>query len=130
MPDKKIPGAVYIIIGAGMMLMSFFDISKLSFFVFVGAIFVVIGFFKILIKVKKEIPQHATHPAEHAAHHAVQEHPSHPAHAATHPAHPAHLQAQHPAHAQHHTQSIHCSNCNVKLHPMFKFCPNCGQQLK
>jgi ABC-type nickel/cobalt efflux system permease component RcnA len=125
MTQKKIPASVFIIVGAGMILMSVFvginmqDIAKFSLFIFAGAIFILIGFFKIIIKQQKE----AKHP-HHRAHH--------PAHKAKHkphkPAHKHHPHAKHPT--AHHTQIIRCSNCHVKLHHMFKFCPNCGQKLK
>jgi ABC-type nickel/cobalt efflux system permease component RcnA len=130
MSEFKIPGPVFIIVGAGMMLMSVFIgiksgiIEKFALFIFVGAVFIVIGFFKVLLKEKRTAELHAHH-AEHP-HHA--QHPA-PAHAAPRQgAHPHH--AQHPQHAQHqHSQVVRCSGCGVKLHPLFKFCPNCGQKL-
>jgi ABC-type nickel/cobalt efflux system permease component RcnA len=137
MSDKSIPGAVFLIIGAGMVLMSaFIDVNKLSFFIFVGAVFVVIGFFKILLKLKKEAPRAHHHPANPNAaqgqHHPAQQHTQHPQHAAAHhAAHPQHAQhQQHAQHEVHHNPVIRCASCGVKLHPLFQFCPNCGQKLK
>jgi hypothetical protein len=121
MSDKKIPGPVYLIIGAAMILMSvFIDPEKLLFFILVGAVLVVVGFLKILMREKKKVNHAVHHPAEH--------------HATPMPHHtPEHKQSLHqqPAHhAVHTTTTISCSNCGVKLHPLFKFCPNCGQKLK
>ncbi|MBW2968199.1 hypothetical protein KY362_06965, partial [Candidatus Woesearchaeota archaeon] len=106
---------------------------------------------KVIMREKKETHKHVTqhkHPA-HSAHHAQQSH--HPAqhphaqHQHPHPQHqhtPAHhnqkLQApqRHAAHqaekAKHMKQEsvFRCSGCGVKLHPMFRFCPNCGHKLK
>jgi 1,4-dihydroxy-2-naphthoate octaprenyltransferase len=46
----SIPPAAFIVIGSAMILMSvFIDLSKLSFFVFVGAIFIAYAFIKILV---------------------------------------------------------------------------------
>lgn len=150
MSEKKIPAPVYIVIGAGVMLMSVF--LKLYFFVFVGAVFIVVGFFKILIKEKKGGEAHRLALRARAEERAANQghthaRAQHPAHAGAHPsqghnnqhaasAHPSH---QHPVHnpqAHHassqvqHSQVFRCSSCGVKLHPMFKFCPSCGQKLK
>lgn len=121
MAQKKIPSAAYIIIGSAMILMSVFvDVQKLAFFVFAGAIFILVGFFKIIMKQQKETkhPHHVHHPAHKPAKHAVHK----PA------AHKPHPHAKHPA--THQTTIVRCSSCGVKLHHLFKFCPNCGQKMK
>ncbi len=125
----KIPGVAYLIIGAAMVMMSaIIDPLKLVFFVFVGAVFIVIGFIKILAREKK-LKHHpdtyhhvAPHPHHAAAHTAQHQHASHQHAAVQHPA--QHHQA---AHVQH-TSVARCSSCGAKLHHMFKFCPNCGQK--
>lgn len=144
MSDRKIPAPAYIIIGAAMILMSvFIDLEKLTLFVLVGAVFIVIGFFKILMKEKKSAEYHAmrradqqkqAHHASHANQQAAHRQPQH-AQQAHHPA--AQHPAQHVSHAQHpqhlHTSqstTVRCSSCGVKVHPLFKWCPNCGQKLK
>jgi len=119
----KIPGPAYMIIGAGMVLMSaFINPEKLAFFVFIGALFIVIGVFKIIIKDKKPAVHHVAHHAPH--HHQSAVHNQVAAHHVQHVHH-----AEHPS-SVHHTQVARCSGCGVKLHSMFKFCPNCGQRLK
>jgi ABC-type nickel/cobalt efflux system permease component RcnA len=135
MADKKIPGAVYIIIGSAMILMSvFIDIEKLTLFILTGSVLIVIGFIKILMKEKKgsesmhrRAEHQATHPGvhhvQHPAHHPQQAHVTHnPAH------HPVHHPAAHTEPQP--SQVIRCSSCGVKLHSLFRFCPNCGQKLK
>jgi predicted RNA-binding Zn-ribbon protein involved in translation (DUF1610 family) len=109
------------IIGAAMMLMSvFIDVNKLAIFVFAGALLVLFGFFKIIIKVKKAAPHHKHHAAHpHAKHHKPKVTRHHTA--------GAHMT---PKTKAHHKQSAYCSNCGVKLHPLFHFCPNCGQKMK
>jgi len=149
MAQKKIPGPVFIIIGAAMVLMSvFIDVQKLTLFILAGAVFIVIGFIKILMKLeegRKMAERHARHRAAHP-HHAAHPQASNPAHKGTHPAHktgthhPAHQGAHRASHPgakkpdyEHKTQTTHvvrCSQCGVKLHHLFKFCPNCGQKLK
>jgi len=139
--DVKIPASVWIIVGAGMILMSVFvglnadNIEKFTLFILAGAVFIVYGFFRILMKEKKEAkklyhpqPHHAEHHVAHPAEHHKPAHPhaEHP-HKPAHPAHPA-QQAHAAQSAQPHV--VRCSNCGVKLHHMFKFCPNCGQRLK
>ncbi|MBU2561685.1 MAG: hypothetical protein KKD17_05275 [Nanoarchaeota archaeon] len=126
MAEKKIPGPVYIVIGAAMVLMSvFIDVQKLVVFILVGAVFIVIGFFKIIIKLdqrRKEQERHARH-----AHHQHAAHPRPQRPAAHHPAHTP------PANYEQKTETSHvvrCSQCGVKLHHLFKFCPSCGQKLK
>jgi uncharacterized OB-fold protein len=29
----------------------------------------------------------------------------------------------------HHKTILRCSSCGTKLHPLFKFCPKCGQKM-
>ena len=143
---KKISGPIYIVIGTAMIFMSaFIDIHKLLFFVLAGAVFILIGFFKILIKSKEGHKKHHRHPAHHPhkpahpQHHHKPGHPHHPAkhpsHHAAHHKHPAHKKTQHHTahkHSAHHktTSVAKCSSCGVKIHPLFKFCPKCGQKLK
>lgn len=136
MSDKKIPGPVYVIVGAAVVLMSVFIgvnsglLEKFALFIFIGAIFIFVGFFKIILKDKKA--------ADLRAHHAHPHHVPHPAppipQAGVHQQHPHNAQHhQTAAHQQHHiqhSQVVRCSGCNVKLHPLFKFCPNCGQKLR
>jgi hypothetical protein len=132
----NIPGPVFIIVGVGAILMSvFIDVEKLAFFILVGAVFVVAGFLKIISKEKKNAvkqPQHAA--AHHAPGKTVQ-------HAATHTTHPHNTHHNiHPntnQHIQHegqhniqHKQTLRCAGCGVKLHSLFKYCPNCGHKLK
>ena len=132
MADKKIPGPAYIIIGAGMILMSVVvglntdSIEKFSIFILIGAVFIVIGFLKIISKEKKSAE---THHKRHEVHHERAR-----AHAAKHalPAHhhEQHQKTAHPAHHAQHSQVVRCASCGVKIHPLFKWCPNCGQKLK
>jgi hypothetical protein len=135
MVDKKIPGPAFIIIGSAMVLMSVFvDIEKLSVFVLVGAVFILIGFFKIIMKEKRSAPKHRAHHAHKPSHHPAEHkapsaHPSHPAHKAGHKTPAQHKQGASSHHVQH-KQVVRCSSCGVKIHPLFKWCPNCGQKLK
>ena len=133
---KKLPPVAFIVIGAGMILMSVLvgiredNIEKFALFILAGAVLIVYGFFRFIVREKKQA-KHLHHAAHHPAHH-----PAH--HAAHKPA--AKQQAKHPAkHAAHahkaqpHKTPTHvhrCANCGVKLHPLFKFCPNCGQRMK
>ncbi len=166
MAEKKIPGPAYIIIGSAMVLMSvFIDVEKLVLFILVGAVFIVIGFIKILMNLeegRKRRDRHAKHP-----HHRTSHHPSH--HTSAKPAskegnegdegktggeskgdsdnshsphHSLKQTAAHHEHAAHKPASqdyekktttkqvVRCSQCGVKLHHLFKYCPNCGQKLK
>lgn len=115
MAKKEIPGAVHIVVGAAMVLMSvFIDPVKLSLFILAGAVIIVWGFFKIISREKRVSQMHRTHHQAQAKHH--------------------HQQAQHsahhkPSHVQH-TQVTRCASCGVKIHPLFKWCPNCGHKLK
>ena len=136
MAKEIIRGSVFITIGIAVMLMSLFiDLkngeNKLTFFVLAGAVIIVIGFLKIISREKKSAPHHAHH-AEKSHQHAAQ-HQSH--HRAT-PNKP-HVSHHHTAESHitpkmksHHTQVIRCAGCGVKLHPLFKFCPNCGHKMK
>lgn len=135
--DVKIPASVWIVVGAGMILMSVFvginagNIEKFTIFILAGAVFIVYGFFRILMKEKKEARK-LYHPQPHHAEYHKPVHPraEHQHKPAAHPHSPAHP-AQH-THAAQSAQPhvVRCSNCGVKLHHMFKFCPNCGQKLK
>ncbi|MBN1543940.1 hypothetical protein JW898_00585 [Candidatus Woesearchaeota archaeon] len=142
MGEKRIPGPVYMVIGAAMILMSvFIDVQKLVVFILAGAVFIVIGFFKILIKLdhdRKEQERHARHAHHPQLHHPAQhQHAQHPAqhqHAQHHAQRHQSQQAQTPpANYEHKTETVQvvrCSKCGVKLHHLFKFCPNCGQRLR
>lgn len=122
MAQKKIPASAYIIIGSAMVLMSVFvDVEKLAIFVFAGALFILVGFFKVLVKQHKETKH--THHTRHAAHKPAKHKQPKSAHKPT-----SHTAAKH--HPVHHTTIVRCSSCGVKIHPLFKFCPNCGQKLK
>jgi len=129
MSDKKIPGPVYLIIGAAMILMSvFIDPEKLLLFILAGAVVLVIGFLKILFGEKKQVHHVVHHPVEHPTTPMPHHTPQHKQSLHQQPAHHQQPNAQyHPVHT---TTTISCSNCGVKLHPLFKFCPNCGQKLK
>lgn len=122
---KPIPGSYFLISGVAMILMSvFIDVNKLMFFILVGAIFVVIGFIKEIMRKGEEKSghkrpaSHHTSPGAHT-HHKPGEHPTHP--------HTTH-QTKKTEHGTH-TTSVRCASCGVKLHPQFKYCPNCGQKL-
>ncbi|MFC1741307.1 hypothetical protein ACFL3V_02110 [Nanoarchaeota archaeon] len=128
MTKKQIPGPVHVVIGVAMVVMSAIaDPIKLSIFIFAGAVLIVYGFFKIIIKEQK--PKKHKFPQPHPQH-------AHPHHKTQHPAHKHHHAAQHKQHAQHkahptqHTHVVRCASCGVKLHPRFHFCPNCGQKMK
>jgi hypothetical protein len=130
MSDKKIPGPVYLVVGAAMILMSvFIDPEKLLLFILFGAVLLVVGFIKILLREKKKVVHHQVH---HAVEGPVQGvHPSqHTTAAAHHAVHPqqSHTHSEHQS--THSTTTMRCASCGVKLHPLFKFCPNCGQKLK
>jgi ABC-type nickel/cobalt efflux system permease component RcnA len=128
MSDKKIPGLVYVIVGAAVVLMSVFIgvnsglLEKFALFIFIGAIFIFVGFFKIIMKDKKSADLRAQHAHPHHAQHPAPQIPNTPHHHAAH--------AQHQQHHAQHSQVVRCSGCNVKLHPLFKYCPSCGQKLK
>ena len=128
MTDKNIPGSVWIIIGAGVMLMSLIvglksdRLESFYLFILAGAVFIVVGFFKIILKDTKHAKRHV-HKTHHAAQHPAKPH-THHAPVQKKPA------SKHVAHHTKHVQVMRCSNCGVKLHSMFKFCPNCGQKLK
>lgn len=126
---KPIPGSWFLVVGAAMVLMSvFIDVEKLIIFILAGAVFVVIGFFKIIMDLeegKKKTKHHTKHKTSH--HHKVHhsENKSHPTHKTTHHT----KKTEHGKEKIKHTESIRCTNCGVKLHPSFKYCPNCGQRL-
>ncbi len=137
MSDKKIPGAVFIIVGSAMVLMSvFIDMEKLAMFILAGAVFIVVGFIKILIVLdEKKKHAHHKHKLHHAQHNQAAQH--------KHVQHQNQQKSQHHQNAQHSTTTkkdyenktqttsiVRCSQCGVKLHHLFKFCPNCGQKLK
>lgn len=160
--DVKIPASVWIIVGAGMILMSVFvgvqqdSIEKFTLFILAGAVFIVFGFFKILLKEKKDAKRARGPQPHHAEHHtASKPHVTHPHRQVSKPPAAPHASRHHkPAdqsHRSHHAAGPHgksgasssssshhhgrehvtrCSNCGVKLHHLFKFCPNCGQKLK
>ncbi len=103
---KELSGQLYVVTGSAMLLMSvLIDYEKLMLFILAGAVFIVIGFFKLVMKSGEE--KHKQRKANHK---------THTTHKRTH-------------HESAHKQIIRCRNCHVKIHPSFKFCPNCGQKL-
>ena len=126
---KPLPPVVYLVIGAAMVLMSvFIDAEKLLLFILVGAVFIVIGFIKTVMNAGEEKHKKRRHHRKHL-HHA--------AHGQTHKLSPKdYKQGEHPTHeikkTKHgtHMTAARCASCGVKLHPQFKYCPNCGQKLK
>jgi len=120
---KPIPGPAWLIIGVAMILMSvMIDSETLLIFILTGAIFVVFGFFKIVIKLEEKNKHKSAHLQNQGAHKEYAEHAKHRQQ------HKTEKKKDH----QHikHTQIIRCRNCGVKLHPQFRYCPNCGQSLK
>ena len=139
--NQAISGVTYIVIGTAVMLMSvFIDYQKLMVFILTGAILILVGFFKSIYHhgEKKHAARKAHRHAHHAEHHTAHKHAGHGTAGSHHPSHPAHPQhnphtAKHSTHAktQHIKQTtvLKCASCGVKLHPKFKFCPNCGQKM-
>ncbi len=145
--NKPIGGSIYIIIGAAMMLMSvLIDPTKLIFFILTGAIFIVVGFFKIIIKLEegkkegtKKTVHHSTHQTTRQVHMTTTANHTNHMRTAGQQAHTTQQKQNTHNHTTekkehenihvHHKQVIRCSNCHVKVHPLFKYCPNCGQKL-
>ena len=128
-PGKKpIPGTWFLVVGAAMILMSvFIDVEKLLMFVLAGAVFIVIGFFKIVMKIEEEKLHAKKHHASHqhnTVHHS--DNKTHPPHKVEHHT----SKTEHGTHKTTHTSTSTCGGCGVKLHPAFKFCPNCGHKLR
>ena len=142
-----IPGWVYVILGIVMILASQLiknsDGSKpLLIFLFVGILFVIIGFgkyiFRGVFKKKKEPtykkhvhpamprihnpPQHTAHPQQppqtHPAAHQKATHPQSP--------HEVHRATQHPQHLS----IIACPACGVRHYNYARYCMKCGTRIK
>ncbi|NQU79156.1 hypothetical protein HQ545_05290 [Candidatus Woesearchaeota archaeon] len=134
MSRTKISGSTWIIAGSAIILMSvFIDMERLRVFIVPGAIFVVVGFIKIVLNERR--PKHkkhrsASHTTAHtAAHHKTGQH----AHNQT-PRKSTHATASNKSHTTspsgNSTSVFRCSSCHVKIHPRFAYCPNCGQKMK
>lgn len=110
MKKTEISGQLYVVVGVAMLLMSvFIDYEKLMLFILAGAVFIVVGFLKLVIKsgdAKNKIKK--THNAYHEK---------------------AYYENHQKNHQSTHEQIIRCRNCHVKVHPLFKFFPNCGHEL-
>lgn len=154
--SKGISGKVYIIVGSAVILMSLFvginntGIEKMSLFILVGAIFIVVGFVKIISQEKKAAPHlqnhshHGAHHAQHSAHkstvhnqthhtqqgnqHSVQHHSPH------HAQHTHHAQNTHHAQHTHHAQNIkppyhHSPSAQAAHAAAVMKCPGCGTKI-
>ena len=137
----NIPWSAYLIIGGAMALMSvFIDPIKLSLFILVGVVFILIGVIKLIFHLKnprKEQLRHlhkatppkaAHHTTHHPAHHTATHHKSvHPPRSHKHNQHPQHTRPIHPKTVQH---TLRCANCGIQLSPSNLYCPHCGQKVK
>jgi hypothetical protein len=150
----KIPGFVYLIIGAVMVGFSLITNSRtktqsMTVFIYIGLLFFAIGIAKVIFnyvtKDKKPETQHQQHPhhAQHPGQHTHQQAGLHnqSLHQQTHP---QHIQTQHGSTAQgiaHHypqhseqqsifPQVIACRRCSARNPIEASFCNRCGFRLK
>ena len=63
----KIPAIVWIVVGAVVLFFSYRIGTSFSAFLYLGALFILIGVFKLIFSRKKEVP--VQHPAHHIQHH-------------------------------------------------------------
>lgn len=127
-----IPGWVYVMLGifmtAASQLIKREDGSKpLIIFLYVGILFIVIGFGKYIFKAKSRKKQEKPVSTKHPSHHAV-----HPHHQRAHPPQPrqaVHHRVSHsqtPSQSQHHVQRVSQQQSQQTQHPSIIACPACG----
>ena len=149
MTKTKIPGSAYLIIGAGIVLMSFFiNYEKLAFFIVCGAVFILIGFVKVVLKLRQSVFQQDSYSSKrknntrtinnNQAQHPAKSHTHVPTHHQSHTqqhSHPQHNSQQHNrSHTQQQSQINHTNQSNnVNNHPRNirtrLRCSNCGSIL-
>jgi hypothetical protein len=143
-----IPGWAYLIIGAGMSIMSKYvekksPASKFTLFFYVGIIFIIIGVFKIIIKSVFKKEKNQVQPPHHRAHrqNTAKNMNVNPYLQNQQPINPQNNQMQH-MQGQHHisnaTQNqiarqestiIPCQSCGTKHYSYANYCMLCGSKL-